>query len=59
MTVHAMTFPVVQGLAGTNKLALFLHAPDLLGGWHFGSGTRFDQTAVTIDFDDSTDLAPT
>jgi hypothetical protein len=53
-----MTFPVTGGIQGMNALALFLNALHLSGGWHFGRGTRFDETAVTIDFDNPSDLAP-
>jgi hypothetical protein len=58
MVADVTTFPVVRGLAGMNKLAQFLNAAPLTGGWHFGPGTRFDQTAVTINFDNPDDLAP-
>jgi len=59
MTTDAMTFPVARGMEGINKLAQFLNASPLAGGWHFGLGSRFDQSAMTIDFDDPADGAPT
>ncbi len=59
MTTPVMAFPVSRGLEGMNKLAQFLNALHLPGGWHFGLGSRFDQTAVTIDFGNPADLAPT
>jgi len=59
MTTNIMAFPVAGGIEGMNKLALFLNASTLGGGWHFGPGSRFDQTLVDINFDDPADLAPT
>ncbi len=59
MVADVTTFPVAGGLSGMNKLAQFLNAAPLTGGWHFGAGTRFDRTPVTIDFDNPADLAPT
>ncbi|MBI5163085.1 MAG: hypothetical protein HY985_04195 [Magnetospirillum sp.] len=58
MIPDPMAFPVA-GMEGLNKLAVFLNAATLGGDWHFARGSRFDQEAVTIDFDDPTDLAPT
>ncbi|KIL99590.1 hypothetical protein CCC_04106 [Paramagnetospirillum magnetotacticum MS-1] len=58
MTLTMMEFPVSRGIEGMNKLALFLNASHSQGNWHFRRGTRFDQTAVSIDFDDPADLAP-
>lgn len=58
MTTNPMTFPVSPGIDGMNKLALFLNASHPSGDWHFGRGTRFDQSMVTIDFDEPADLAP-
>jgi hypothetical protein len=57
MTVDMMTFPVTGGIQGMNTLAVFLNALHLSGEWHFGRGTRFDDTDVTIDFDDPADRA--
>jgi hypothetical protein len=59
MAQDLMTFAVARGMEGMNRLAIFLNASPLRGAWHFASGTRFDQTAVNIDFDDPADLAPT
>lgn len=58
MTTAMITFPVQCGIHGMNALALFLNQSDLAGLWHFGLGTRFDQTSVAIDFDDPADAAP-
>jgi hypothetical protein len=58
MTNDTMTFPVSRGIEGMNRLALFLNAAHPSGDWHFSRGTRFDQSAVSIDFDDPADLAP-
>lgn len=59
MTTTMMAFPVNRGIEGMNKLAVFLNAAPLTGEWHFARGSRFDQTMVTIDFDEPAELAPT
>jgi hypothetical protein len=59
MTTNIMAFPVIRGLQGMNQLAQFLNAQPLEGGWHFGTGSRFDQLLVNIDFDQPGELAPT
>jgi len=58
MTADMMTFPVSPGIEGMNGLAVFLNALHPSGDWHFGRGTRFDQSMVNIDFDEPADLAP-
>jgi hypothetical protein len=58
MTDNPMGFPVFCGIEGMNKLALFLNTSHPHGDWHFGRGTRFDQSMVNIDFDNPADLAP-
>jgi hypothetical protein len=50
-----MNFPVEHGIHGMNTLAICLNASGLAGEWHFGSGSRFDQSPVRIDFDDPAD----
>ncbi len=55
MTVNSKAFPVASGLEGMNKLAMLLNSSGLAGAWHFGRGSRFDQTLVNIDFDNATD----
>jgi len=59
MTTDTKMFPVTHGLAGMNKLAMFLNASNLAGGWHFSLGSRFDQAMVGVDFDDPADSTPT
>ena len=59
MTMNMMAFPVKFGIGGMNRLAIFLNASHLEGGWHFAPGSRFDQTTVQIDFDNPAELAPT
>jgi len=51
MAVETSTFFVREGIHGMNRLAQALNAAGLAGGWHFASGTRFDQTAVEVCFD--------
>lgn len=56
MTNNTMAFPVAPGIEGMNSLALFLNASHPAGNWHFAKGTRFDQTLVSINFDDIADM---
>lgn len=58
MTTTSQAFAVDHEIHGMNTLAEFLNASNLAGGWHFAAGTRFDQTQVTINFDDPADAAP-
>ncbi len=53
---NTIDFPIKLGVTGMNKLAEFLNASNLLGQWHFGAGTRFDQTSASIDFDRVEDM---
>lgn len=49
------TFLVNEGIHGMNRLAQRLNAAGLTGQWHFAAGTRFDQKAVEIGFDNAED----
>ncbi len=57
MNISMTTFPVSPGIDGMNKLALFLNGLHPVGNWHFGRGTRFDQSEVSINFDQPADMA--
>jgi hypothetical protein len=59
MSPDPKVFAVQYGLGGINALAQFLNASHLHAAWHFARGSRFDQDAMTITFDDPADLLPT
>jgi len=59
MATESTVFPVTGGMEGINRLAVFLNAAPMAGGWHFGLGSRFDQSEMAIDFDDAADMGPT
>ncbi|OAN52410.1 hypothetical protein A6A04_00560 [Paramagnetospirillum marisnigri] len=58
MPSNNLTFPISRGIEGMNHLAKFLNDASLVGDWHFTKGSRFDQSQVSIDFDNPADLAP-